>query len=88
VAHRREGKVFVYHARVGRRSLAARAVRQIIDRFCAGSVEQFLVGMVDERVLPLSELERLALLLRRPLPPGSLPPRPVSPTFAKSRKQP
>ena len=60
VTHRVEGKIFVYRAAVPRRSVAARAVRQIIERFCSGSVEQFLVGMVDEKVLPLREITRLA----------------------------
>ena len=60
VSHRLDGKVFVYRATVAAQSVAARAVQHIIDRFCAGSVEQFLVGMVDERVLSVRELERLA----------------------------
>jgi len=58
--HKVEGKVFVYEAKVPSRSVAARAVQQIIDRFCSGSVEQFLVGMVDEKVLSLGEMRRLA----------------------------
>jgi BlaI family transcriptional regulator, penicillinase repressor len=65
LSHRLEGKAFVYRARVQARSIAARAVRQIIDRFCAGSVEQFLVGMVDENVLPIREIERLARKVKR-----------------------
>ena len=60
LTHRVEGKVFVYRATVGARHVAARAVQHIIDRFCAGSVEQFLVGMVDEKVLSIRELDRLA----------------------------
>jgi predicted transcriptional regulator len=65
VTHDLHGKVFVYRAPLARRSLAARAVQHIIDRFCAGSVEQFLVGMVDEKVLPMREIERLARKPRR-----------------------
>jgi predicted transcriptional regulator len=65
VSHRLEGKAFVYRARVLPRSLAARTVKQVIDRFCSGSVEQFLIGMVDERVLSVQELERLARRVRR-----------------------
>jgi BlaI family penicillinase repressor len=57
-------KVFVYQAELPSRSLAARAVRQIIQRFCSGSVEQFLVGMVDEEVLPLDEIQRLVKKVR------------------------
>ena len=60
LTHRVEGQVFRYEATMAPRRLAARAVQQIIDRFCGGSVEQFLVGMVDERVLSAQEIERLA----------------------------
>jgi predicted transcriptional regulator len=65
LAHHVDGKVFVYRTSVPSRSLAARAVRQIIDRFCAGSTEQFLVGMVDEHVLSAEEIQRLARKVRR-----------------------
>jgi BlaI family penicillinase repressor len=40
-------------------------VRQIIDRFCGGSVEQLLVGMVNDDVLDERELERLAQRIAR-----------------------
>ncbi len=63
--HRLEGKVFVYQAEIQARSMAARAVRHIIDRFCAGSAEQFLAGMVDENVLSIEEIERLAAKVKR-----------------------
>jgi BlaI family transcriptional regulator, penicillinase repressor len=63
--HRREGKAFVYRARIPARSIAARAVQHIIDRFCAGSVEQFLIGLVDENVVPIGEIERLARKVNR-----------------------
>jgi predicted transcriptional regulator len=56
IAHRTEGKVFIYRTIVPRRSVAAGAVQQIIERFWSGSVEQFLVGMVDEKVLTLRQL--------------------------------
>jgi predicted transcriptional regulator len=65
LSHRLEGKTFLYRAAVPPRSLAARAVQHIIEKFCAGSVEQFLVGMVDEKVLPADEIERLAKKVRR-----------------------
>ena len=51
MTHTTEGKVFVYEATARRTSVAAKAVRQIIDRFWSGSAEQFLAGMVDEKVL-------------------------------------
>lgn len=58
--HRLEGKTFLYTAVAPARSLAARTVRQLIDRFWGGSAEQFVVGMVDEKVLTAEQLRRLA----------------------------
>ena len=65
LSHRRDGKVFVYRAAIAPRSVAARAVRAIIDRFCAGSAEQFLAGMVDERVVTAAEVQKLARKIRK-----------------------
>ncbi len=60
VSHRLEGKAFVYEAMLARKRVAAHGVRQIIDRFWSGSVEQFLTGMVDEKILTPAEIARLA----------------------------
>ena len=46
------------------RNLAARAVRQIIDRFCQGSVEELVSGMVEAKVLSKGELARLEEFVR------------------------
>jgi predicted transcriptional regulator len=64
LSHRLEGKVFVYQAETRPHSVAAGAVRQIIDRFWSGSVDRFLVGMVDENVLTLKQIKRLARRVR------------------------
>jgi BlaI family penicillinase repressor len=64
VTHAMDGKLFVYRAAMQPHRLAANAVRHIIDRLCAGSVEQFLLGMVDEKVLPAREIHRLARKIR------------------------
>ena len=64
VTHTVDGKVFVYSAGVPSQRVAAGAIRQVIQRFCSGSVEQLLVGMVDEKVLTVEELERLAKKVR------------------------
>jgi predicted transcriptional regulator len=64
LSHRLDGKIFVYQAAVPSRSVAARAVQHIIERFCSGSAEQFLVGMVDEKVLSIDEIRRLARKVR------------------------
>lgn len=65
VSHRLEGKLFLYQAEVHPRSVAARAVEHIIQRFCSGSVEQFLVGMVDEKVLTMDQIRRLAKKVKK-----------------------
>lgn len=65
LTHRVEGRVFVYAAAVRRRRLAARTVQQVIERFWAGSTEQFLLGMVDEKVIEPAILEKLARRVKK-----------------------
>jgi BlaI family penicillinase repressor len=60
VTHSVEGRTFVYRAVDTRRNVAVEAARQLIDRFCGGSVEELLVGLVDNQVLEPGELQRLA----------------------------
>ncbi|HEY7856204.1 MAG TPA: BlaI/MecI/CopY family transcriptional regulator [Terriglobales bacterium] len=60
LAHEVEGRTFIYRAALGRGIVAGRAVKNIIDRFCGGSAEALLVGMVDDRVLDAATLDRLA----------------------------
>jgi len=59
LTHQEVGRAYVYRAVEPARSLAARAVRQIIDRFCQGSVEELVSGMVEAKVLSHSEMETL-----------------------------
>jgi BlaI family penicillinase repressor len=65
LTHSVKGKTFLYRASAPRKRIAARAVRNIIERFWSGSVEQFLTGMVDEEVLTVDQLERLARKVRK-----------------------
>ena len=60
VSHSIEGKTFMYRAEVASTSVAAAAVRRLIDGFWKGSAEQFLTGLVDEKVLSPADLRRLA----------------------------
>ena len=60
VDYKLEGKAFVYSVLDKPRNLAVRAVRQILDRFCDGSLEQLLAGMVENEVVDREELRRLA----------------------------
>ena len=62
--HQEQGRAYVYRAAEPARSLAARAVRQIIDRFCKGSVEDLVSGMVEAKMLSKGELDRLENFVR------------------------
>lgn len=60
VAHKVDGRTFVYRARDTQRNVAVQAAKQLIDRFCGGSVEELLVGLVDNQLLEPKQLRRLA----------------------------
>jgi len=60
LTHRVENRTFLYSARESRPAAAARAIKGIIDRFCNGSVEDVLVGLVDAQIVDRRELQRLA----------------------------
>jgi predicted transcriptional regulator len=67
VTHKIEGKAFVYSGVEKPRNVAVRAVRQILDKFCDGSLEQLLVGLVENEVVDRTELQQLARrLAQRP----------------------
>ena len=65
LTHKLEGKAYVYTGIEKPRNVAVRAVRQIIDRFCDGSLEQLLVGLVENEVVDREELQKLARKLGR-----------------------
>ncbi len=65
LTHESHDRAYIYSAGESPHSLAARAVRQIIDRFCQGSVEELVTGMVDAKVLSDEELDQLAQLARK-----------------------
>jgi predicted transcriptional regulator len=60
LTHEVEGRTFVYKPCDQRQNVAVRAVKNIIDRFCGGSAEALVLGMVDNAVLDRKQLERLA----------------------------
>ncbi|HEY3939982.1 MAG TPA: BlaI/MecI/CopY family transcriptional regulator [Bryobacteraceae bacterium] len=63
VRHKVRGRTFVYSGIEHPRKVAVRAVKQIIDRFCHGSVESLLAGMVDGEMVDPEELQRIAAQL-------------------------
>ena len=60
VSHTVSGRTFLYSAVDTSRNVAVQAAQQLIDRFCNGSVQEFLVGLVDNQVLEASQLNQLA----------------------------
>ena len=64
VEHDVEGRAFLYRPVEAPRSLAARAVRHILDRFCNGSVDELVSGLVEADVLSDAELATLAASIK------------------------
>ena len=60
VTHEVDGRTFVYRAVNSKRNVAVQTAQQLIDRFCGGSVEELLVGLVDNQLLEPKQLQRLA----------------------------
>lgn len=60
VSHATEGRTFFYRAVEAPASVATRTVKHLIDRFCGGSAEVLLLGMVNADVLTPKQLQRLA----------------------------
>jgi predicted transcriptional regulator len=59
VHHEVRGRTFVYSCTEAPGSLAARAVQQIVDRFCHGSLESLLAGMVEDELVDTAELRKI-----------------------------
>src|SRR5262249_8388222 len=60
VRHTADGRTFVYQAVEPRQRVAAKAVQRIVDWFCNGSVEEVLVGMVENAMLDQQQVRTLA----------------------------
>jgi len=67
-----EERVNVYRGMVAPQRVAAAAVRQIVDRFCGGSLERLLMGMVSSEVIGEEELRRLARRIADGKPEGEV----------------
>jgi BlaI family transcriptional regulator, penicillinase repressor len=59
VTHTIEGRTYVYEPSEPRGKVAARAVQRIVDWICNGSVEEVLVGMVDQNMVDRKQLHAL-----------------------------
>jgi predicted transcriptional regulator len=65
VTHETSGRTYIYRAAQPRENVAIQAVRHIIDRFCGGSAEALVLGMVDSEVLDRKQLEHLSQKIAR-----------------------
>jgi predicted transcriptional regulator len=60
VRHDMDGRQFLYSSVREPRKVAVEHVKNVIKRFCRGSLEELLTGLVDHRVVDSAELKRLA----------------------------
>ena len=58
--HQVEGRTYIYHTPIEPQHIAVDAVRNIVDRFCSGSVSSLLLGMANDRLVSADELRKLA----------------------------
>jgi BlaI family penicillinase repressor len=65
VTHSVVSGTFIYRATESAESTAANAVKGIVDRFCGGSIERVLAGLVDAALLDPNQLATLAGKLKR-----------------------
>ena len=88
LTHETQGRTFIYEASDARQNVAVRAVKAIIDRFCGGSAEQLVLGMVDNAVLNRRQLERLARKIsERSVAARTAPERTVAGKAAADKKE-
>lgn len=71
VTHSWENGAFIYRASETAETAAASAVQEIADRFCGGSFERVLTGLVDAGVVNANQLTLLAGKLKRKTSKGS-----------------
>jgi BlaI family transcriptional regulator, penicillinase repressor len=67
VTHSVVSGTFIYRAVDSAETAAANAVQGIIDRFCGGSIERALLGLVDAGLLDAEQLSVIAGKLKRRL---------------------
>jgi predicted transcriptional regulator len=68
VTHTVEAGTFVYRPRESSDSAAADALKQILDKFCGGSIERALQALVDAAFVDPRQLVAIAGRLKRRTP--------------------
>src|SRR5580658_2388035 len=67
VTHTVESGTFIYTAKETRERAAAKAVKRIVDKFCDGSLERMLLGLVETAVIQPKQLDALVGRIKRNL---------------------
>jgi BlaI family transcriptional regulator, penicillinase repressor len=67
VNHRVERGTFIYSAKETQERAAAKAVKGIVDKFCGGSLERLLLGLVEASVVEPKQLDALLSKVTRSL---------------------
>jgi predicted transcriptional regulator len=60
VTHTVEGRTYHFIPAAARGAVAAKAVQRIVNWFCNGSLEEVLIGMVDNATLDPKQLQALS----------------------------
>jgi BlaI family transcriptional regulator, penicillinase repressor len=60
VRHTVDARTYIYAATEPRGKVAARAVQRIVNWFCDGSVDEVLMGMVENSMLDQRQVQMLA----------------------------
>jgi len=63
VAHRREGKAYVYVPRVERQSTIRRMANSFLEKVFDGAVDEYLVHALESKRLSADELDQLEAML-------------------------
>jgi BlaI family penicillinase repressor len=65
VTHSVVSGTFIYRAKESAETAAASAVQGIVERFCGGSIERVLLGLVDAGLVEPNQLAAIAGKLKR-----------------------
>jgi predicted transcriptional regulator len=65
VTHSVQSGTFIYRAKESAETTAASAVQGIVERFCGGSIERVLLGLVDSGLVDPNQLAAIAGKLKR-----------------------
>ncbi len=67
VNHTVDKGTFIYTAKETQERAAAKAVKGIVDKFCGGSLERMLLGLVEASVIEPKQLDALVSKVTRSL---------------------